>query len=657
MDFVGKVLGNRYEIIEKIGIGGMATVYKARCKLLNRNVAIKVLKDEFANDIEFIKRFQIEAQAAASLSHPNIVSIYDVGNENNVHYIVMELIEGETLKEIVTKNGRLPWKDAVDIAAQIAAGLSKAHANHIIHRDIKPHNIIITKDGVAKVTDFGIAKAVSNATINAFGSTVGSVHYFSPEHARGGYTDEKSDIYSLGIVLYEMVTGELPFNADTPVTVALKQIQETPREPIELNKDIPIGLNNIIIKAMAKDISERYQSANEMHSDLERIVKNPSDISDAVISIRKNDEFPTQRIPIVGIENTNDKKIQIEEENEENDVKKRVTKKQAVVRLILGIILAIVVVFATAKLVGYFFDKLFVEGREEIEVPLLIGLEQEEARRKLEELSLIMKIGVAVESEYPNGYIAKQSPSEGYKLKEGGEVEVNISRGSKVVLVPSVTGSDMNIEAAKIKIEQIGLVFEIQEKYDKEIPSGEIIGQEPVLNTEVAVGSTVTVFVSKGIGEGLVRVPDVVGKTEAEASKIIIDSKLKTEVTTMSNEAEEDGKVLNQIPPKDSIVDELSSVVIVVNKLEKEEDPNEDEKDDNPLTNGEKRIVPINLSNKERETFTVKVTVESTLLGSRVEYEKEHSRSDGIINVEVTDAPGAYLRVYIDGVLDSEMRL
>ena len=252
MDLVGKTLGNRYEILEKIGVGGMATVYKARCKLLNRNVAIKVLKDEFANDAEFIKRFQIEAQAAASLSHPNIVSIYDVGNEDNMHYIVMELIEGETLKDIITRKGKLDWREAVDIAAQIAAGLAKAHANHIIHRDIKPHNIIITKDGVAKVTDFGIAKAVSNSTINAFGSTIGSVHYFSPEHARGGYTDEKSDIYSLGVVLYEMVTGKLPFDGDTPVSVALKHIQETPKEPIEINKDIPIGVNNIIMKQSKK---------------------------------------------------------------------------------------------------------------------------------------------------------------------------------------------------------------------------------------------------------------------------------------------------------------------------------------------------------------------------------------------------------------------
>ena len=210
MEMVGKILGNRYEILEKIGTGGMATVYKAKCKVLNRKVAIKILKDEFANDAEFIKRFQIEAQSAASLSHQNIVSIFDVGKEGTMHYIVMELIEGKTLKEIITEKGQIPWRDSVKIAAQIASGLSQAHKNHIVHRDIKPHNILITKDGVAKVTDFGIAKAVSNSTINAFGSTIGSVHYFSPEHARGGYTDEKSDIYSLGVVLWIFLHYFLP---------------------------------------------------------------------------------------------------------------------------------------------------------------------------------------------------------------------------------------------------------------------------------------------------------------------------------------------------------------------------------------------------------------------------------------------------------------
>ena len=235
MNLEGKMLGNRYEIIEKIGNGGMATVYKAKCHVLNRYVAVKVLRDEFTTDEEFIKRFAAEAQSAASLTHPNIVSIYDVGHEDNLYYIVMELIKGKTLKEIINEDGKLSWKWSLNVASQIASALETAHKNKIVHRDIKPHNIIITEEGIAKVTDFGIAKAVSNSTITAFGTTIGSVHYFSPEHARGGFTDEKSDLYSLGVVMYEMLTGVVPFDADTAVSVALKHMQEEAIEPIKIN--------------------------------------------------------------------------------------------------------------------------------------------------------------------------------------------------------------------------------------------------------------------------------------------------------------------------------------------------------------------------------------------------------------------------------------
>lgn len=275
MSLEGKTIGNRYEILEKIGVGGMATVYKAKDNILKRNVAIKVLRDEFTTDEEFIKRFNTEAQSAASLTHPNIVSIYDVGHEENLYFIVMELIKGKTLKQIITEEGVLPWKWSINIAMQIASALEMAHKNNIIHRDIKPHNIIITEDGIAKVTDFGIAKAVSNSTITAFGTTIGSVHYFSPEHAIGGYTDAKSDIYSLGVVMYEMVTGRVPFDADTPVSIALKHMQEKPVEPIKLNPSIPYAVNKIIMKAMQKEVSLRYSSATELLKDLSLALKNP----------------------------------------------------------------------------------------------------------------------------------------------------------------------------------------------------------------------------------------------------------------------------------------------------------------------------------------------------------------------------------------------
>ena len=275
MNIIGKTIANRYEIISQTGVGGMATVYTARDNVLNRKVAIKVLKDEFTTDEEFVKRFNSEAQAAASLSHPNIVSIYDVGNEDGIYYIVMELVRGKTLKQIITEEGALPWKWSVNIAMQIASALDTAHKNNIVHRDIKPHNIIITEDGVAKVTDFGIAKAVSNSTITAFGTTIGSVHYFSPEQAKGGYTDAKSDIYSLGVVMYEMLTGRVPFDSDTSVSVALKHMQEPPVPPMEINDNIPQAVNDIILKAMEKEPMARYQTATAMMRDLSRALKDP----------------------------------------------------------------------------------------------------------------------------------------------------------------------------------------------------------------------------------------------------------------------------------------------------------------------------------------------------------------------------------------------
>ena len=273
---IGQILGNRYELIEKVGGGGMALVYKARCKLLNRFVAVKILRPDFTNDEEFIKRFKIEAQAAASLSHPNIVSIYDVGNEEDIHYIVMEYIDGATLKEYIEEKGALDWKEAVNISIQICLAIKHAHENNIVHRDIKPHNILFTKEGMIKVTDFGIARAVTSSTITMVGGTIGSVHYFSPEQARGGFTDEKSDIYSLGIVLYELLTGTLPFNGDTPVSVAIKHIQEEPEEPINMNSQIPIGVNDIVKKAIQKDQNSRYQKASDLLDDLYKVLDKPS---------------------------------------------------------------------------------------------------------------------------------------------------------------------------------------------------------------------------------------------------------------------------------------------------------------------------------------------------------------------------------------------
>ncbi len=679
MDMEGKVLGNRYEIIEKIGSGGMATVYKAKCRVLNRNVAIKILKDEFANDAEFIKRFQVEAQSAASLSHQNIVSIFDVGKDDSMHYIVMELIEGKTLKEIIVEKGKIPWKDAVKIAAQIASGLNKAHNHHIVHRDIKPHNIIITKDGVAKVTDFGIAKAVSNSTINAFGSTIGSVHYFSPEHARGGYTDEKSDIYSLGVVLYEMCTGKLPFDAETPVSVALKHLQEQPEAPKSINSEIPDALNLIILKAMQKEAANRYASAKAFYDDLTKLLKNPDDVTLLKDVNLSSAEFPTQRIPVVGINNTQDKtekidvKNTIEQDDDEMGRKKRVTKKQAIVRLLIFLLIAVVLFFSCVYL-GTMISEKILGSNTTVEMIKIEGYSQEEAERMLAEIGLTMNVtGYVTHPDYPlPGYVTYQERSEGYRLKKGDTVDVRISKGGAKVIVPDVSQLSSTV-AAKMQIEKNGdLVYVEAYEYHDVIVSGDIIRQEPKANDEVDSGSEVTVYISKGpaSGEsGLVVVPEVEGRTEAEAREILDKAKLIARVTYTKSPTKADGIVLSQTPEANEYQTELAEVVLVVNRLSdngsgdvnngENEGPSTGNNEGTPSTPAEaKREVKIDLSTVGAiGKFNVKVVLEGNTVGKRVEYNQEHTREDGMIIVYVTDVKNAMVKVYINDEVVSEKTL
>ena len=429
MNLEGKVLGGRYEIINKIGNGGMATVYRATDLVLKRYVAVKILRDEFTTDEEFIRRFETEAQSAARLTHPNIVSIYDVGVDNGVYYIVMELIQGKTLKEIIVEErGPLPWKWSVNVAIQIASALEMAHKNNIIHRDIKPHNIIITEDGIAKVTDFGIAKAVSNSTITAFGTTIGSVHYFSPEHARGGYTDAKSDLYSLGVVMYEMVTGKVPFDADTPVSVALKHMQEDPVPPIEENKNLPEAVNKIILKALKKDPMLRYQTATEMLQDLRMALKNPS--GDFVEEVDYDETARTQKISTNMYERQ--KKSNGKKEN------KFITfiKTHPKLSVFLGIIILFFLAFGGTTLV------LNVTNPKEVQLPNVVGLSQEEAKQKVESAKLKFEVSAEeYNTEVEQGHVISQDPTytEKYNnVKEGSQVKVVISKGTEKTKVPKV---------------------------------------------------------------------------------------------------------------------------------------------------------------------------------------------------------------------------
>jgi len=556
MNLEGRLLGNRYELLRKIGNGGMATVYRAKDHILNRNVAVKILKDEFTTDEEFVKRFNTEATSVASLTHPNIVSVYDVGHEGTLYYIVMELIQGKTLKEIIVAEGKLNWKWSVNVAIQIASALETAHRNNIIHRDIKPHNIIITEDGIAKVTDFGIAKSVSNSTITAFGTTLGSVHYFSPEHARGGITDAKSDIYSLGVVLYEMLTGKVPFDADTPVSVALKHMQEEPVEPRNLNPEIPIAMNNIILKAMKKDPNERYQSATEMLKDLTLALKNPDG---TIAQSNTLNDFPTQVIPTI-------ERQRLEQKNKDTEKDKK-TKKENFFTKHKGLIITLILIFLFALSLGGTILFMNLTKPKDVQVPNLVGKTVEEVKNTLKETKLSYEIKEEkYDTKIDKGLVISQEPEykSNYRIKENQKMQIVVSLGQKLTNVPKVTG--MTEEEAKKMLDESELEVVVIEEFDKKVEKGIVIKQDVDPETEVGAGSTVTITVSKGVEESTV--PNVIGKSKADAIKEIEEAGLTVSATlTEEDRTKDDGVVIKQSFEGGQTVEKGASMTITVNQI------------------------------------------------------------------------------------------
>ena len=610
MDLKGRLLGNRYEIIEKIGNGGMATVYKAKCHVLNRYVAIKILRDEFTTDEEFIKRFEVEAQSAASITHPNIVSVYDVGVDGNLHYIVMELMKGKNLKEIIIEEGGpLPWKWSVDIASQIASALEIAHKNNIIHRDIKPHNIIITEDGIAKVTDFGIAKAVSNSTITAFGTTMGSVHYFSPEHARGGYTDAKSDLYSLGVVMYEMLTGKVPFQADTPVSVALKHMQEEPKAAIEINPNIPRAVNDVIMKTLKKETNLRYQSASSMLYDLKRSLKEPT--GNFVDNSEFGGDFPTQRIDIPNMDDNRSTK---------NNKKKKqnkfliFVKKHKVLSIIVGLILLFSISLGGTIVIAN------ATRAKEVDIPDLAGKTVEEAKQILKESKLnYIEEESEYNTEYEEGQIISQNPPyvQGRKIKEKTDVKVVVSLGTEKTTVPKLKG--LTKEEAETTAKDAKIKLEIIEEVSKTVEAGVVIKQEIDPETEVNAGDTVKIYVSIGTGIKQIVVSSVLYKEEAVAKQILEEDGLVVEVEYSEDKTRGNGVVLKQSVSSGETVDEGTTVVITVNKL------------------AELKTGSITIDVKELTGFKDKITVteKDEETGEEVEVEKANTPKDVTLRVTV----------------------
>lgn len=533
---IGKILGNRYQVVEKIGDGGTAFVYKGMDNLLNRHVTIKVLRPEYVSDQDFVRRFRREAQAAASLSHPNIVSIYDVGFEDGIHYIVMEYIQGQSLKELIDDMGHLPVKMAADYACQIAHALGKAHKHGIIHRDVKPHNILIGEDGRVKVTDFGIAQAVTASTVTYNGAILGSVHYFSPEQARGGQTEEKSDLYSLGVVLFEMLTGRVPFSGDSPVSIAVKHLQEPFPNPREINPEIPEAVSRIIKKAVEKDPENRYRSAREMSDDLSswllgRDVKSTVDPAPIITKAR------TENPPV-------------------KSRTKKGMKPWQWIAVITGILLLFFIIFGFIRL----RDFLIVP---DVVVPEVEGETLARAAELLDEAGLHYRIADQIASDtVPAGHVIGQTPAAGRKVKRMREIELVLSTGPDLVAVEDVVGK--MVREARLILERAGFKVEVIERHSEE-PPNTVIQQDPGPGHRISKGSTVTLVVS--IGGRPFRIANLEGLTLDDARNWLELFGLKLRrVSEEPSNIYAAGVVLNQFPAAGELVQAGDEVDLVISK-------------------------------------------------------------------------------------------
>jgi serine/threonine-protein kinase len=562
---IGTMLGNRYELLEKIGEGGMALVYKAKCHLLNRYVAVKILKEQFTSDTEFVEKFKREATAVASLYDNNIVNIHDVGTEGDINYIVMEYVKGKTLKQIIQENGRLSTGRTVNIASQIAKALECAHRNNIIHRDIKPHNILVTDEGLVKVTDFGIAKVSNSVTITNSSKIMGSAHYFSPEQARGSFVDCRTDIYSLGIVIYEMVTGRVPYDADSPVSVALKHIQEQVVPPKQLNKDIPESLNRLILKAMEKEPIRRYETIKDMLGDLKKI-ENKQELN---ITTNGLDNDMTRIMdPIVVSEDysknngynkkNNYNSNEVEEYDFDEESGKGIGSDKRKTLIAIAIAMLVIVVGAVS---GYFaFNKISGISTKETTVPNIVGMSQDDAKKAIEDKKLNFVVIGKEKSDKPAGTVLKTYPTEGTNVKINSDVRVSISGGQDKLGVPNLIGIDLT--EAKDIITNSGLqVGNITYGFSDTISSGAVISQNPDPDSSATSNTKINLVVSKGVQIKYTTVPDVSGQNINDAESAITNAGLKVSITsTDTADKSQDGKVISQSIAAQKQVEEGTTV-------------------------------------------------------------------------------------------------
>lgn len=613
---IGMFLGDRYEILDKIGSGGMADVFKGKDHKLNRFVAVKVLKDEFVEDKNFVRKFKEEAQAAAGLAHPNIVNVYDVGDEQNINYIVMELVEGITLKTYIEKKGKLTVKEATSIAIQMASGLEIAHNNRIVHRDIKPQNIIISREGKVKVTDFGIAKSISSNTNTS--DAMGSVHYTSPEQARGGYSDAKSDIYSLGVVMYEMVTGRVPFDGETTVVVAVKHLQEDMVSPRVYASEVSVSLEHIILKCCEKSPDRRYANIADLLADLKQSLLTPDEnfvkvivpdgaktvaiTRDEISKIKKEtgrirqDEFEDEDAAeskyaflddedeedYDGGEYDEDEEYDDEEEDDEDDeggvLDPKLEKIMTIGGIVAAVIIVIIIIFIFAKLFG--FGKSRDKNKDNkkpqiedvidqvVEVPSLLGKSYSEAKEELNALGLGIKLGeTKSSSEYEPGQIIGQSEEAGTEVDANSTIIVDICGDGEEIEIPDVKGYKKD-KAVKV-LEDAGFNTDVAETFDRNVPAGQVISTSPKAGKKAARNSVITVLVSKGAEEEdeEVTVPKLVGRTEEEAKKLLKDAGLASgSVTQENSDTVEAGRIISQSIKEGKKVPKETGISYVVSK-------------------------------------------------------------------------------------------
>ncbi|MBO6291463.1 MAG: Stk1 family PASTA domain-containing Ser/Thr kinase [Selenomonas sp.] len=543
-----RILHQRYELLELIGGGGMADVYRALDKLLDRPVAVKILHEQFKSDREFIDKFHREAQAAARLSHANIVNIFDVGVEGNDHYIVMEYVPGSTLKDLIKQQGHLPVAQALRVAEDIARALAHAHDNNLVHCDIKPHNILMMPDGSAKVADFGIARAVTESTMTYTGNIVGSVHYFSPEQAKGTMITPKSDVYALGVVLYEMLTGVLPFTGETPVSIAVQHLQDTPRPVRELEPSIPPAVEAIVSRTMSK-APEARPSSDELVEELRQAEHMVSTGS----AMTASDPYATQVMPRVSQADM-ERMRQEEEYEEEPEEDSSIFKSK---KFIAGLVMVLMVGFFAGAFMS--FGKFW--STSEIIVPDVTGKPMALARQILEDQKLRVNVAEVYDATVPAGTVVSQTPEAGTKVKEERMVTINVSRGGEELDMPDLLGLDR--ADAEIKLKKMGLKLgSVYEKFSDE-EEGTVIGQEPRSGTRISKGQTIDITISKGKKVKKVTVPNVKGGTLSAAEGTLKGKGLSV-VVEKRESSQAPGTVISQSPAADSEVESGSTVTLVI---------------------------------------------------------------------------------------------